>query len=86
MIDFIDKTTEHNGTPINRTNMMAVQGFVGSTIKYNDDGSFTETNSNGEKLTTKFDNFANITQVFVGEKTITRTITFSQNGWEVKLT
>ena len=28
MVEFIDKTTEQAGTPINRKNLMAMQGFV----------------------------------------------------------
>lgn len=78
--DFIDKTTEQIGTPINRENMMAVQGFIGLTTVFNEDGYIVETNSNGETLTTVFNADGSITETFVGEKTITKTTTFNEDG------
>ena len=78
MIEFIDKTSEQNGTPINRENLMAVQGFVANTTVFNTDGSITETNSKGETLTTVFNDDGSITETFVGEKTITKTTTFGE--------
>ena len=80
MIDFIDKTTEQNGTPINRENLMAIQGFIANNIVFNADGSITETNGKGETLTTVFNNDGSITETFVGEKTITKTTTFNTDG------
>ena len=80
MIEFIDKTTSTSGTPINRANLMAIQGFVAKTTVFNADGSITETNGKGEKLTTKFNANGTITQTFVGTKTITKTTTFNANG------
>ena len=80
MIDFIDKTSEQKGTPINRENLMAVQGFVANTTVFNKDGSITETNSKGETLTTTFNDDGTITQKFVGKKTITKTTIFNTNG------
>lgn len=80
MIDFIDKTSEQNGTPINRENLMAIQGFIASNTVFNADGSITETNSKGEKLTTKFNSDGNITEIFVGEETITKTTIFNADG------
>ena len=80
LIDFIDKTSEQNGTPINRENLMAVQGFVGMSTTFNADGSITETNSKGETLTTTFNADGSITQTFVGEKTITKTTIFNADG------
>ena len=80
MIDFIDKTSERNGTPINRENLMAIQGFVANKTVFNDDGSITETNSKGETLTTVFNTDGSITETFVGEKTITKTTTFNADG------
>lgn len=79
MIEFIDKTTSKNGTPINRANLMAMQGFVAKTTVFNADGSITETNSKGETLTTRFgDN--SITETFVGQYTIVKTTTFNVDG------
>lgn len=80
MVDFIDKTNGQNGTPINRENLMAVQGFVANTTVFNTDGSITETNSKGETLTTVFNDDGTITQKFVGKKTITKTTIFNTNG------
>ena len=83
MIDFIDKTTEQNGTPINRENLMAMQGFIANNTVFNADGSITETNGKGEVLTTVFNNDGSITETFVGvvgTKTITKTITFNSDG------
>ena len=80
MIDFKDKTSEETGTPINRENLMAMQGFIASDTVFNDDGSITETNSKVEVLTTVFNDDGSITETFVGEKTITKTTTFNDNG------
>ena len=80
MIDFIDKTSEQNGTPINRENLMALQGFIANNTVFNADGSITETNNKGETLTTIFNDDSSITEIFVGEKTITKTISFDLNG------
>ena len=75
MVEFIDKTSEQNGTPINRANLMALQGFIAKNTVFNADGSVVETNEKGEILTTTYDKESNtITEVFVGEKTITRII------------
>lgn len=80
MKEFIDKTTEQSGTPINRETLMAMQGFIGTTTIFNEDGSITETNSDGETVTTNFNEDGSITEVFTGEKTITKTITFNADG------
>lgn len=68
------------GTPVNRAHLMAIQGFDSKTVVFNADGSITETNSKGEKLTTKFNTDGSITETFVGSKTITKKTTFNANG------
>lgn len=73
MIDFIDKTPEQNGTPLNRNTMMALQGFLSTSIVRNEDGTIVETNAYGETLTTQKNEDGSVTQVFQGEKTITKT-------------
>ena len=78
MIEFIDKTSTVSGTPINRANLMAIQGFVAKTTTFNSDGSVTETNGNGETLTTVF-GANSITETFVGDKTIVKTTTFNSD-------
>ena len=55
MKNFIDKTSEQAGTPINREAMMALQGFQASSIEFRTDGAIVETNSEGHTLTTTFD-------------------------------
>lgn len=80
MKEFIDKTDQQNGTPLNRANMMAIQGFIGLDVAYNEDGSIVETNSNGEILTTIKNEDGSYTQIFVGEKTITKTTRFNADG------
>lgn len=80
MIEFIDKTSEKNGTPLNRANMMAIQGFYANTLTFNADGTITETNADGAKLTTIFNPDGSITERFVGEKTITKTTIFNSDG------
>ena len=79
MKEFIDKTSEKSGTPINRATLMAMQGFISLTTIFNSDGSIVETNSDGETLTTVFNEDGSITETFVGEKTIVRTTSFVGN-------
>lgn len=78
MVEFIDKTTERAGTPINREALMAIQGFESVTMVCNpDDGSITKTNGLGQTLTIKYNTNGTTTETFVGDKTITKTISFS---------
>lgn len=77
MVDFIDKTTVQDGTPINRHNLMAVQGFIGNTTVFNADGSITETNADGQTKKTTFNSDGSITEIFTGDKTITKKTTFT---------
>lgn len=79
MKEFIDKTDQQNGTPLNRSNMMAIQGFIGKTIEFLEDGSILETNSNGETKTTELMSDGSIVETFVGEKTISKKATFESN-------
>lgn len=79
MKEFIDKTSENSGTPINRANLMAIQGFIGVKYTYGDSGEIIETNSNGETLTTIRNDDGSYTQTFAGEKTITKTIIFNKD-------
>ena len=79
MKEFIDKTSERSGTPLNRATMMAVQGFEMKRVVFNEeDGSITETNADGHTKTTTFNADGTITETFVGEKTITLTTKFEQ--------
>jgi hypothetical protein len=80
MIEFIDKTSEQEGTPLNRKNLMALQGFFANTLAFNADGTITETNGDGGVLTTIFNEDGSITERFEGEKIITKTTTFNADG------
>lgn len=82
MVDFKDKTSEQNGTPINRENLMAVQGYQEENATFGD--TIVKVNKNGETETISFSE-NQITKTFVGEKTITQTITFTENGYEKRL-
>lgn len=73
MQEFIDKTSETAGTPLNRATMMAIQGFIASTTEIKTDGSVVQTNANGETLTTVLNPDGSVTETFVGEKTIVKT-------------
>lgn len=80
MKEFIDKTPESAGTPINRANMMALQGFISCTYSYGENGEIIETNEQGETLITVKNADGSYTQTLIGEKTITKTTTFNADG------
>ena len=79
MIDFIDKTTEQNGTPINRQNLMAMQGFIATEVQINSDGSIIETNSSGDTLKTTLSNGVETVVFTSGNNVITKTTSFEGN-------
>lgn len=79
MKDFIDKTTEQSGTPINRANLMSIQGFVSSSVTY-ENGVRTIMFANGENLKTRLDGNS-VIETFTGEKTITKTTSLLENGY-----
>lgn len=80
MVEFIDKTADQSGTPLNRANMMAIQGFEALETNFVNDNTIIETNSKGETLTTVFNNDGSIVETFKGEKTIVKTTVFNKNG------
>lgn len=80
MYDFIDKTDTTRGTPLNREAMLAIQGFIACSTVFNNDGTVTETNSKGQTKTTTFSSDGSITEVFKGEKTITKITTVDRDG------
>lgn len=82
MREFIDETTEKDGTEINRSNMMALQGYQGEDVTFGD--TITKTNDKGEIETITF-SVNKIFKKFVGEKTINQTITFTENGYKKEL-
>lgn len=81
MIDFVDKATNVAGTPINRANMMAIQGFHAQTTIFKDNGSIVQTNAAGNTLTTVFNSDGSITETFVADtRIITKTTKFNSDG------
>lgn len=82
MREFIDETTEKEGTNINRANMMAMQGYQGENVTFGD--TITKTNDKGETETITFSG-NKIFKKFVGGKTINQTITFTENGYKKEL-
>lgn len=80
MVEFIDKSSQQKGTDINRVNMMAIQGFQSCSTVFSPNGEIVETNKDGHTLTTAFNDDGTITQRFVGEKTITKTTSFTENA------
>ena len=80
MVEFIDKTTTVDGTPVNRANLMAIQGFQAASTTFNFDGSITMTNGAGKTLKTEFNSDGYITETFTGDKTIIKTTTFNTDG------
>ena len=83
MHDFIDKTDQHSGTPLNREAMMAVQGFSDAKIVIEESENKILIYGKSRTLEISFnDNI--ITQTFTGNKTITKETTIQHNGsiWE----
>lgn len=79
-IDHIEGTTE--GTPVNRKNLMDMQGFGYVKTTFNDDGSITEVNFDGEETVTTFNDDGSITTRFTGANgmTIAQTTNFNEDG------
>lgn len=81
MYNFKDRTALEQGTWVNRRALMAIQGFFGSTIRFNADGSITETNQDGDVLETIFNTDGSVTERFTsGSQVITKTTTFNADG------
>lgn len=75
-------TVSEQGTDINRTAMLAIQGFQAKNTVFNDDGSITETNGLGQTMKTIFKDDGSIVEEFtgIGSKKITKTTTFKSDG------
>ena len=84
-----DATVE--GTPINRENLMALQGFENNNVDIveNEDGSYTttEVNNDNHTLTVTIveneDGSITIGETFSGEKTITKITTINSEGTQI---
>ena len=91
MVNFIDKTSSFAGTPLNRSHLMAMQGFEQCDVVFSDDGNtITETYTLDDGVTTESlgTSFQNeeaepyVTETFTGSDgtIITKTTTFKSNG------
>lgn len=85
MRDFIDKTSEQSGTPLNRSNMMAIQGFDAEE-KIRDGNATRCLNSNNEILTINDMNNDGVIQIIFtgstenGSKQLYMDIAFTPEG------
>ena len=79
----LDDSAEVAGTPINRENLIGIQGYQNENVNFGNN-NITKTNSKGQTETMTFSE-NQIIKTFVGEKTITQTITFNENGYEKRL-
>lgn len=69
-VEFIDDVT-----PVNRANLMAVQGFQTSVAKITENSIEIEY-ATGEKMTVTFNDDGSVKETLKGEKTITKTTYF----------
>ena len=82
----LNDDAEVEGTNLNRENLMAMQGFVATKTAPPTKNEFGEeqiiqTNvKTNEQLVTTFKSNGQIEEKFIGEKTITKTTTFNDDG------
>ena len=70
-----------NGTALNRTNLMAMQGFGECETVFNADGSITETFQDGSTKKTVFNADGSITETFTaGSQTMIKNTGFNDDG------
>lgn len=81
MIEFIDKTSEQDGTLLNRKNMMAMQGFVSNVTSATEQGIVIENTESGETITmTPLNAQGKCFTTIQGKKTLTKTSSFTPTG------
>lgn len=69
------------GTIVNRSLLMALQGFIANTTVFNSDGSITETNGDSDTKVTVFNTDESITETFTsGSISIAKKTTFNADG------
>lgn len=81
-VEFADTPTV-NGTNLNRSVFMAMQGFIGCTTEFDTPttGDITETNSDGDTMVTTFPSADVIVETFTsGSIIIVKTTTFNIDG------
>lgn len=78
MREAIDKTATQQGTKINRDFLMGIQGFDNTTTNILPNGSIQQLTGDGNLKTVTFEN-GKIISKFIGQKTITKIITVTDN-------
>lgn len=70
------------GTLIGRKVLMAMQGFEATETVFNEDGSITETNENGDTMVTTFNEDGSVVETFAGASgaVMTKTTMFNEDG------
>lgn len=89
-LEYADEPVEP-GTPINRENLMAMQGFDNINVDIDEDenGNITVTEINGDNhaltvnITENDDGTVTVVETFVGEKTITKTSIINADGTQI---
>ena len=80
-VEMADEPTVE-GTSLNREAFMDLQGFGYNHTVFNEDGSITETNENGDTLVTTFSEDGSIVETFTGASgsVITKATIFNEDG------
>lgn len=80
-VEMADEPTKE-GTPLNRNAFMEIQGFVYSHTVFNEDGSITEYNENGEPLLVQFNEDGTIEETFTNTDglSIKQKTAFNEDG------
>ena len=74
-------TITDEGTAVNRTLLMALQGFEAQTTVFNSDDSITETNASGHTKVTTFPDTDTVVETFTaGGISMVKTTTFNIDG------
>ncbi|MGI6751072.1 MAG: hypothetical protein ACOX4U_00405 [Anaerovoracaceae bacterium] len=74
-------TVTEEGTVVNRALLMAMQGFVGATTVFGEDGTITETNAEGGVLVTTFEEDGSVIETFTaGGVSIAKQTSFGEDG------
>lgn len=84
MIDFIDETEEREGTPLNRSNLMAIQGMENVSFSFADGVIVIENKDTGTIFSMSMTDDNTFVEHLAGEKEITKTVSI-ENGMEVTL-
>lgn len=81
MIEYADEPTD-NGTPINRYTLMAMQGFINSTIQFESNGDIVQIFTDGSRLLIQFLPNGDIKETLSDNKgrVTIRTIKFQSSG------